>query len=181
MIKVMIVDDSALIRKLLTDILKYDKELMVVGTARNGKDALDKIERLDPDIITLDVEMPVMDGLTTLKHIVEKHKIPVIMISTLTKQGADLTLKALEEGAVDFLQKPTNVFGLNQIEIKNEIIDKIKAASKAKSSILNNYKPVKKKKTSSKRDLNSVKTFNNIASITKQYKWKYSYCATYAT
>ena len=107
MIKVMIVDDSALIRKLLTDILKSDKEIQIVGTARNGKDALDKIKTLKPDIITLDVEMPIMDGLTTLKEIVSKYKIPVIMISTLTQQGADLTLKALEEGAVDFLHKPS--------------------------------------------------------------------------
>jgi two-component system chemotaxis response regulator CheB len=132
MIKVMVVDDSALIRKLLTDILKLDKDILIVGTARNGKEALEKIPTLKPDIITLDVEMPLMDGITTLKHIVSKYKLPVIMISTLTKKGAELTLKALEEGAIDFLQKPTNVFALSQNEIKNEIIEKIKMGSKAK-------------------------------------------------
>lgn len=132
MIRVMVVDDSALIRKLLTDILKLDKDILVVGTARNGKEALDKIPTLKPDIITLDVEMPLMDGLTTLKHIVSRYKLPVIMISTLTEKGAELTLKALEEGAIDFLQKPTNVFGLSQSEIKDEIIEKIKMGSKIK-------------------------------------------------
>ena len=163
MIKVMVVDDSALIRKLLTDILISDKELMVVGTARNGKDALEKIKKFKPDVITLDVEMPVMDGLTTLKHIVSKYKIPVIMISTLTQNGADLTLKALEEGAVDFLPKPTNVFGLNQNEVKNEIINKIKAAAKTKVEIVDVYKPIEKKKVYNKKK--SKGKFSSILAI----------------
>lgn len=118
MIKVLIVDDSALIRKILTDILISDSEISVVGTARNGQEALEKIEALKPDIVTLDIEMPLMDGLTTLKHIVSKHKLPVIMISSLTSEGAELTLKALDEGAVDFLPKPTNIFSLSQMDIK---------------------------------------------------------------
>lgn len=132
MIKVMIVDDSALIRKLLSDILKTDPDIEIVGTARNGEDALKKIEKLKPDVITLDVEMPIMDGLTTLKYLTRDYDIPVVMISTLTEEGADLTLKALEKGAVDFLQKPTNVFGLSEDEIKEEIVDKVKTASKVK-------------------------------------------------
>ena len=165
MIRVMIVDDSALIRKLLTDILKADKEILVVGTARNGKDALDKIKRFNPDIITLDVEMPVMDGLTTLKYIVSDYKIPVIMISTLTQHGADLTLKALEDGAVDFLQKPTNVFGLNQNEVKDEIINKIKAAAKTKVNISDIYKPVESRKTHRKKKSKNKDQFSNILAI----------------
>ncbi len=132
MIKVLIVDDSALIRKILTDILSSDKEISVVGTARNGQEALEKIEILKPDIVTLDIEMPLMDGLTTLKHIVSKHKLPVIMISSLTSEGAELTLKALDEGAVDFLPKPTNVFSLSQSDIKREIVEKVKAGAKSK-------------------------------------------------
>lgn len=162
MIKVMIVDDSALIRKLLTDILKVDKEIVVVGTARNGKDALDNISKFNPDIITLDVEMPIMDGLTTLKHIVAEYKIPVIMISTLTQHGADLTLKALEEGAVDFLQKPTNIFGLNQNEVKIDIINKIKVAAKAKINIMDIHQPIKKNKVYSSKSKDS---FSNILAI----------------
>lgn len=133
MIKVLIVDDSALIRKILTDILISDSEISVVGTARNGQEALDKIEALKPDIVTLDIEMPLMDGLTTLKHIVSKYKLPVIMISSLTSEGAELTLKALDEGAVDFLPKPTNIFSLSQMDIKREIIEKIKAGARANS------------------------------------------------
>lgn len=133
MIKVLIVDDSALIRKILTDILISDSEISVVGTARNGQEALDKIEALKPDIVTLDIEMPLMDGLTTLKHIVSKYKLPVIMISSLTSEGAELTLKALDEGAVDFLPKPTNIFSLSQFDIKREIIEKIKAGARANS------------------------------------------------
>lgn len=139
MIKVMIVDDSALIRKLLTDILGADPEITIVGTARNGKDALEKIGDYKPDVITLDVEMPIMDGLTTLKHIVKDYEVPVIMISTLTEEGASLTLKALEEGAVDFLQKPTNVFGLNEESIGEEIVEKVKIAADIKVD----KKPVK--------------------------------------
>lgn len=165
MIKVLVVDDSALIRKLLTDILQSDQEIEIVGTARNGKEALDKIKTLEPDIITLDVEMPIMDGLTTLKEIVAKYKIPVIMISALTKHGADLTLKALEEGAVDFLHKPTNIFSLSQNEIKKDIIDKVKVAARAKVSILQPYIPKSHRKTHHRPRATSQKNFTNILAI----------------
>lgn len=140
MIKVLIVDDSALIRKILTDILKMDSEILVVGTARNGKEALDKIEMLKPDIVTMDIEMPLMDGITTLKHVVSRFKLPVIMISSLTSEGAELTLRALDLGAVDFLPKPSNIFSLNQVDIRKEIIEKIKIGSKSK---INVEKPIK--------------------------------------
>lgn len=132
MIRVLIVDDSALMRKILADILNSDDEISVIDTAKNGEEALKKIESLNPDLVTMDIEMPLMDGITTLKHVVAKYKIPVIMISSLTSQGAELTLKALDEGAVDFLTKPTNVFSLSQSDIKKEIIDKIKAGAKTK-------------------------------------------------
>lgn len=168
MIKVMIVDDSALIRKLLTDILQMDKEIQVVGTARNGQEALDKISTLNPDVITLDVEMPVMDGLTTLKHIVAKYKIPIIMISTLTQHGTDLTLEALEEGAVDFLPKPTNVFSLKQTDIKREIIDKVKASTRTKVGILKPYKlhkPLDRKPIDRFINLGVKEDFDNIIVI----------------
>ena len=143
MIRVLIVDDSALIRKVLRDIMAEDKDIEIVGIARNGKEALDKIPILKPDIITLDVEMPIMDGLTTLKKIVENYKLPVIMISTLTKEGADLTLKALDQGAVDFIPKPKNLFGMNQSDLKREIIDKIKVGVKTKVDISTPITPFK--------------------------------------
>ncbi len=165
MIKVMIVDDSALIRKLLSDILSLDKSIEVVGIARNGRDALDKIERFKPDVITLDVEMPIMDGLTALKKIVAKHKIPVIMISTLTQKGADLTLKALEEGAVDFLHKPTDIFTLNQSKIREDIIGKVKAAAKASVKDVEPYRPTKKIKNKRTFNINRQKSFNTILAI----------------
>ncbi|MBW4828704.1 MAG: chemotaxis response regulator protein-glutamate methylesterase [Clostridiaceae bacterium] len=132
MIKVLIVDDSALIRKIITDILEEDREIKVIGTAKDGREALEKIPRLKPDLITLDIEMPVMDGISTLKSIVKKHQIPVIMLSSLTVKGADLTLKALEIGAVDFITKPSNVFNIGNKDEKNQLIEKVKMASKTK-------------------------------------------------
>lgn len=135
MIRILIVDDSPFMRKILKDILEADKEILVVGEAKNGKEALDKIPILKPDLVTLDVEMPIMDGITSLKHIISKHQLPVIMISSLTMEGATLTLKALEEGAIDFIPKPKNIFNLGKATIKGEIINKVKAAAKAKPPI----------------------------------------------
>lgn len=165
MIKVLIVDDSALIRKILTDILKLDSEISVVGTAKNGKEALEKIEILKPDIITLDIEMPLMDGLTTLKHIISKYDLPVIMISSLTIEGAELTLKALDEGAIDFLSKPTNIFSLSQNEIKNEIIEKIKVGAKSKVHIKQSVKIKSIPKPSFENSILESKKFSNIIAI----------------
>ncbi|WP_313756546.1 chemotaxis response regulator protein-glutamate methylesterase [Tissierella sp.] len=166
MIKVLIVDDSALIRKILTDILISDTEISVVGTARNGKEALEKIEVLKPDIVTLDIEMPLMDGLTTLKHIVSKYsKLPVVMISSLTSEGAELTLKALDEGAVDFLPKPTNVFSLSQGDIKKEIIEKIKAGAKSKFYVRQPIKKVNAVKEFEDRSTIGQEKFDNIVAI----------------
>lgn len=165
MIKVLVVDDSALIRKILTDILKQDSEISVVGTAKNGQEALDKIEILKPDIITLDIEMPLMDGLTTLKHIVSKYNLPVIMISSLTSEGAELTLKALDEGAVDFLPKPTNVFSLSQSNIKKEIIEKIKVGAKSKFYIREPIKKINTLKASESRPNVIHGEFDNIVAI----------------
>lgn len=165
MIKVLIVDDSVLIRKILTDILKTDSEVLVVGTARNGKEALEKIETLKPDIITMDIEMPLMDGITTLKHIVSRFKLPVIMISSLTSEGADLTLKALDEGAIDFLPKPSNIFGLNQADIKAEIIEKIKIGSKSRIDIKKPIKALAKPEIQTEKLKKTYEDFNSIVVI----------------
>lgn len=165
MIKVLVVDDSALIRRILTDILNSDKAINVIGTARNGKEALEKIDSLKPDLVTLDIEMPIMDGITALKHIVAKHKLPVIMISTLSQEGAEMTLKALDEGAVDFLAKPTNVFRLNQKEIIDEIIEKVKAGSRLKPSIQKSIKtPISRNKART-IDIASSDKFKTIIAI----------------
>ena len=133
-IKVLVVDDSAFMRKILTDILSETPSIEVVGTAKNGQEALQMIKKLNPDLVTLDVEMPVMDGITALKQIVKDFSIPVVMLSSLTQSGADLTLQALEIGAVDFITKPTSIFKINTDEIKTELIDKILEAAQVKLS-----------------------------------------------
>lgn len=165
MIRVLVVDDSALIRRILTDILNKDSEISVIGTARNGKEALEKIESLKPDIVTLDIEMPIMDGMTTLKHIVSKYKLPVIMISSLSQEGAEMTLKALDEGAVDFLTKPTNVFRLSQEEITQEIIVKIKSAYKVKPFVQKKTRPIKYNNKSKTVKSEDDYNFKNIIAI----------------
>ncbi|MCF6464716.1 protein-glutamate methylesterase/protein-glutamine glutaminase [Clostridium sp. Cult2] len=151
MIKVLIVDDSPFIRRILTDIFNEDDMIYVVGHANNGKEALDKIPLLKPDIITLDIEMPIMGGIATLDNIIKSYNIPVIIISNLTKEGAVLTLEALEKGAIDFIPKPHNIFSLSDKIKKQEIINKIKIAAKFKTNIdyIKNsiFKPIAKSST----------------------------------
>ncbi|SCY13467.1 protein-glutamate methylesterase/protein-glutamine glutaminase [Alkaliphilus peptidifermentans] len=132
LIKVLIVDDSAFMRKILTDIINSDPNLMVVGFARNGNEAIEKRKSLQPDIITMDVEMPIMNGIEALKFIMKNNPLPVVMLSSLTADGAEATMTALDLGAVDFIQKPSSVFHINAEEMKWELTDKIKAAAKAK-------------------------------------------------
>ncbi|HET8883176.1 MAG TPA: chemotaxis response regulator protein-glutamate methylesterase [Solimonas sp.] len=105
-IKILIVDDSALVRSLMTEILSADPALEVVGCAPDPLVARDRIKQLKPDVLTLDVEMPRMDGLTFLENLMRLHPLPVLMVSSLTETGADVTLQALELGAVDFVTKP---------------------------------------------------------------------------
>jgi two-component system chemotaxis response regulator CheB len=107
---VLVVDDSVVIRKLVTEALRGDPDIEVVGTAANGRMALNKLTQLNPDLITLDIEMPEMNGLETLAALRKTHpKLPVIMFSTLTQRGASVTLDALALGATDYVTKPANV------------------------------------------------------------------------
>ncbi len=131
-IRVLVVDDTALMRKLISDILSKDPEIEVVGTAPNGYLALQKIKRLSPDVVTMDVEMPKMDGLTALAKIMEEHPIPVIMVSSHTYEGAKVTLEALELGAFDFIPKPTGIRSEVFEIIADSLIAKVKAAAAAK-------------------------------------------------
>lgn len=124
----MVVDDSAFMRKIITDILEASGDIKVTGTAKNGLEALEKVKVLNPDVITLDVEMPSMDGLSCLKELQGITRAPVIMLSGLTKSGAKLTLEALEAGAIDFITKPTGLFEISGEEKKKEIIEKIRMA-----------------------------------------------------
>ena len=105
-IKVLVVDDTTLVLKIITRILTSDPAIHVVGDAADGIIALRKIKKLKPDVITLDLEMPRMDGLTTLKHIVRDYGIPVILVSSHTTEGAEVTFRGLNMGAVDFIPKP---------------------------------------------------------------------------
>lgn len=130
--RVLIVDDSALVRKVISRIIEDDPELEVAGTAADPYIARDKIKQLNPDVITLDVEMPRMDGITFLRNLMRLRPIPVIMISSLTEKGAEVTLQALELGAIDFISKPKLDVNEGLKEYAEEIVEKIKIASKAK-------------------------------------------------
>lgn len=132
--KVLIVDDSALMRQLLTQILGSDPELEVVGTAGDPYVAREKIKALNPDVLTLDIEMPRMDGLTFLEKLMRGHPMPVIMISSLTARGSDTTLRALSLGAIDYVSKPRIDVSNGTIEQAEEIVAKVKAAARAKVS-----------------------------------------------
>ncbi len=134
MVKVLIIDDSAFMRKKITEILNKDNDLDVVGSARDGAEGLLMIEQLKPDVITLDINMPKMDGLTCLAIISEKFKIPVVMLSSLTQEGELATFEALELGAVDFIAKPGGTISRNLDLIEEEIRFKVKAASMAKGN-----------------------------------------------
>ncbi|HEY4293495.1 chemotaxis response regulator protein-glutamate methylesterase [Luteibacter sp.] len=131
-VRVLIVDDSALVRKVLTAMLESDPGIEVVGTAGDPLIARDKIKQLDPDVLTLDVEMPRMDGLTFLDNLMRLRPMPVVMVSTLTEKGADVTLRALELGAVDFFTKPTADLATTFMEHAPEICAKVRLAAGAK-------------------------------------------------
>jgi len=135
-IRVLIVDDSALIRKVLTEILSSDPDIEVIGTANDPLIARDKIKLLSPDVITLDVEMPKMDGITFLKNLMRLRPMPVVMISTLTDAGADVTLQALELGAIDFIAKPKMDVNVAIKEYSDDIIEKVKVASQVSKDLL---------------------------------------------
>lgn len=131
-IRTLVVDDSALIRQLLTSVLSEDPEIEVVGAAPDPFAARDMIKELNPDVITLDVEMPHMDGLTFLKNIMRLRPMPVVMISTLTQAGAEVTLEALEIGAVDFIAKPTTNIANGLGALAAELQAKVKNAGRTR-------------------------------------------------
>ncbi len=130
-ISVLLVDDSAFMRVFTTDLIEREGSIKVVGTARNGQDALKKLKQLKPDVITMDVEMPVMNGIEAVQAIMQEMPTPIIMLSTLTTQGADATLQALRYGAFDFMAKPTNPTPDHLTQLSAELVAKIKAASSA--------------------------------------------------
>lgn len=152
-IKVLVVDDSAVIRKLLSSIIDDQPDMEVVGTASDPYIAREKIKQLNPDVITLDIEMPRMDGITFLRNLMRLRPMPVIMISTLTQAGADITLESLKIGAFDFVAKPRENLGKGIVEYQEEIAEKIRGAAKVniaeleRRSNLAKSEPVASKKT----------------------------------
>lgn len=132
--KVLIVDDSAVVRKVLMELLSSDPEIEVVATAVDPYDARDKIKEFRPDVLTLDIEMPKMDGITFLRNLMKLNPMPVVMLSSLTHKGAEATLQALELGAVDFMPKPTMSQSDGALKLfQDELRQKVKiAASSAK-------------------------------------------------
>jgi two-component system, chemotaxis family, protein-glutamate methylesterase/glutaminase len=134
-IKVLVVDDSAFMRKSLSLLLESDPKIKVIDTAVDGLVAIEKVKRLKPDIVTLDVEMPKMDGITALGRIMKECPTPVIMVSSLTIEGADITLKALDLGAVDFIPKEMSFISVAITGIKEELVSKVKAIHKSKSVV----------------------------------------------
>jgi two-component system chemotaxis response regulator CheB len=131
-IRVLIVDDSSLIRQLLSMLLSSDPEIEVVGAAPDPYVARDMIKSLNPDVVTLDVEMPRMDGLSFLRKIMELHPLPVVMVSTLTQANADVTIQALEIGAVDFVAKPTSQLDKGMEVLASDLQTKIKEAARTR-------------------------------------------------
>ncbi|MBD7983549.1 chemotaxis response regulator protein-glutamate methylesterase [Sporosarcina sp. Sa2YVA2] len=145
--KVLVVDDSAFMRKLISDMLSKHPLLEIVGIARNGKDALAKVVELKPDVITMDIEMPLMNGLEALQQIMKHQPTPIVMLSSTTETGARNTMMAMEYGAVDFIAKPGGPISLNLQDVEQEIIEKVVAASKVNvKHLVNEYNVQKSEK-----------------------------------
>ncbi len=135
-IKVLVVDDSAFMRKALSMMLESDPAIKVIGTARDGEEGVEMARRLKPDLVTMDIEMPRMDGLAALREIMKTDPIPVMMVSSLTTDGASATLDALEMGAVDFIPKQLSYVSLDIVKIKEDLLAKIKDIARRKSILM---------------------------------------------
>jgi two-component system chemotaxis response regulator CheB len=128
-IKVLVVDDSAFMRTAIERMLISDPGIELIGSAANGREAVEKVVRLRPDVITMDIEMPIMDGLHALKEIMRLCPTPVLMVSSLTKEGAKTTLDAIELGAIDYVPKPGSTLSASILTLKDELLQKIHAAA----------------------------------------------------
>lgn len=128
-IKVLVVDDSFFMRKLISDLLNADPQIEVIATAKNGKTALEIIKERKPDVVTLDYQMPGLDGLATLKKIMQECPVSCVMLSAYVKKGGDLTLECLKNGAVDFVLKPSGPLSLDIKDVKVELLARVKAAA----------------------------------------------------
>ena len=141
-IRVLVADDSAFMRTALTRMIQSDSRLRVVATAGDGKDALAKIEEFDPDVVTLDIEMPQLDGLAVLRRLMPASPKPVIMVSSLTQEGAEATLAAFDLGAFDFIPKSSSYASLDILHIQNDLVAKIKAAASSAPALRRRSAPI---------------------------------------
>ncbi len=132
-IRVLVVDDSAFMRKAISMMLESDPEIQVIATARDGIEAIEKVKELKPDLVTLDVEMPRMDGITAVKKIMKENPLPILMVSSLTLEGARATIDAMAAGAVDFIPKQLSYVSLDITKIKADLISKIKTIARDRS------------------------------------------------
>jgi two-component system, chemotaxis family, protein-glutamate methylesterase/glutaminase len=154
-IRALVIDDSLFMRQILTDILTGDGEVEVVAAAHDGKEGVELIEKFKPDVVTLDFEMPVMDGVATLKKIMRNRPTPVVMISAYTKEGAEITLEALSMGAVDFVAKPSGSISLDLKNVGAEIVEKVKKAASANLKAFEHARARVKKFDASRVDVNA--------------------------
>lgn len=164
-VRILVVDDSAFMRKAITMMLEEEPTFEIVGTARDGNEAIEAVHQLKPDVITLDIEMPGKNGLEVLTEIMRDRPTPVIMISSLSKEGADITLKALEIGAVDFIPKELSYVSLDIVKIKDDLIAKIKNISKRRRTILKNIGKKARPLSILKMTPDSVGTFVKVIAI----------------
>ncbi|KUP24339.1 response regulator [Paenibacillus sp. DMB5] len=130
--KVLVVDDSAFMRKIISDLIENDPDFKVTATAANGREAVDKVNELQPDLVTMDVEMPEMNGLEALKVIMANHPLPVIMLSGINEEGMRETIMALESGAFDFIRKPSITNSQDIIAVGLSLIEQMKGAMLAR-------------------------------------------------
>jgi len=147
--RVLVVDDSLFMRTLISDMLNSDPEIEVIGTAKEGTEAIKKVSKIKPDCITLDLAMPVWDGLTTLKHIMNEYPTPVVILSAYSKSDADITMKCLNAGAVGFVLKPSGELSLDIEQVKHQLVEEVKAASKVNLRKIESViikKPIRKRR-----------------------------------
>ncbi len=167
--KLFIVDDSKMMRKIIADIFAEDEFIEVVGEAANGEDALQILPQVNADVVTLDVQMPVMDGLTTLKHMMIQSPIPTVMLSSYTQEGAAVTFDALKYGAVDFVSKPSNVDSLDLGEQTREVARKVHLAAEVEIEAVRYIRTVRKNEPTKQKTKVDCKTLVAIGTAEGGY------------
>ena len=167
-INVLVVDDSAFMRKAISMMLEEDPGIKVIGMARDGEEAIAKVAHLKPDLVTLDIEMPRMDGLTALSRIMKENPTPVVMVSSLTSEGADATLEAFDRGAVDFIPKQLSFVSLDIVKIKKDLIEKVKQIHSRRRTLMAQYALGLRRKKSAGKSKGSAAGF--VRQTSKSYK-----------